>query len=34
MTERVWADLLRHSPEIRDDVTMLVLTPGARPFNS
>ncbi|MDV7219566.1 PP2C family protein-serine/threonine phosphatase [Streptomyces prunicolor] len=34
MTELVWADLLRHSPEIRDDVTMLVLTPGARPFNS
>ncbi|MEV0477373.1 SpoIIE family protein phosphatase [Streptomyces prunicolor] len=34
MTELVWADMLRHSPEIRDDVTMLVLTPGARPFNS
>ncbi|MFJ9376454.1 PP2C family protein-serine/threonine phosphatase [Streptomyces sp. NPDC101455] len=31
MTERVWADLLRYSPEIRDDVTMLVLTPRARP---
>jgi len=34
MADRVWADLLRYSPEIRDDVTMLVLTPGARPFNS
>ena len=26
--ERVWADLLRHSPAVRDDVTMLVLAPG------
>jgi serine phosphatase RsbU (regulator of sigma subunit) len=34
MADRVWADLLRYSPEIRDDVTMLVLTTGARPFNS
>lgn len=33
MAERVWADLLRHSPEIRDDVTMLVLTPRA-PYGS
>ncbi len=28
LPERVWADVLRHSEEIRDDVTMLVLTPG------
>lgn len=27
LTERVWADLLRHCGEVRDDVTMLVLTP-------
>lgn len=27
--ERVWADVLRHSEEVRDDVTMLVLTPDA-----
>lgn len=27
MAERVWADLLRHCRTIRDDVTMLVLTP-------
>ncbi|MER5428124.1 PP2C family protein-serine/threonine phosphatase [Streptomyces sp. NPDC002588] len=26
--DRVWADLLRHSPAVRDDVTMLVLAPG------
>lgn len=31
MAERVWADLLGHAPEIRDDVTMLVLTPLAQP---
>ncbi|MFF5187595.1 PP2C family protein-serine/threonine phosphatase [Streptomyces sp. NPDC000345] len=29
-TTRVWTDLLRHSPAVRDDVTMLVLAP-ARP---
>ncbi|MFJ9896204.1 PP2C family protein-serine/threonine phosphatase [Streptomyces sp. NPDC091280] len=28
LAERVWADVLSHSEEIRDDVTMLVLTPG------
>ncbi|MEV1063506.1 PP2C family protein-serine/threonine phosphatase [Streptomyces sp. NPDC050263] len=28
--DRVWADVLRHSPTVRDDVTMLVLAP-ARP---
>ncbi|MFJ8113528.1 PP2C family protein-serine/threonine phosphatase [Streptomyces sp. NPDC096132] len=27
-TARVWADLLRHSPTVRDDVTMLLLAPG------
>ena len=27
LAERVWADVLRYSEEIRDDVTMLVLTP-------
>ncbi|MCT7355908.1 serine/threonine-protein phosphatase, partial [Streptomyces sp. 15-116A] len=27
LTERVWADLVRHCPEVRDDVTMLVLAP-------
>ncbi|MGW0583542.1 PP2C family protein-serine/threonine phosphatase, partial [Streptomyces sp. NPDC002920] len=26
---RVWADVLRHSPAVRDDVTMLVLAPDA-----
>ncbi|MER6956726.1 PP2C family protein-serine/threonine phosphatase [Streptomyces sp. NPDC000618] len=25
--DRVWADVLRHSPTVRDDVTMLVLAP-------
>ncbi|MGW6295235.1 PP2C family protein-serine/threonine phosphatase [Streptomyces sp. NPDC055058] len=25
---RVWRDLLRHSPDVQDDVTMLVLTPA------
>ncbi len=30
MAERVWTDLLGHTPEIRDDVTMLVLTPRAQ----
>ncbi|MET9765503.1 PP2C family protein-serine/threonine phosphatase [Streptomyces sp. NPDC006372] len=25
---RVWSDLLRHCPDVRDDVTMLVLAPG------
>ncbi len=27
---RVWADVLRHCPAVRDDVTMLVLAPGHR----
>ncbi|MEU3948484.1 PP2C family protein-serine/threonine phosphatase [Streptomyces sp. NPDC029526] len=27
LAERVWADLLRHCPEVHDDVTMLVLAP-------
>lgn len=27
LAERLWADVLRHSEEIRDDVSMLVLTP-------
>lgn len=27
---RVWADVVRHSPEVRDDVTMLVLAPRRR----
>jgi serine/threonine protein phosphatase PrpC len=25
--DRVWADVLRHATEVRDDVTMLVLDP-------
>ncbi|WP_229870046.1 PP2C family protein-serine/threonine phosphatase [Streptomyces phaeofaciens] len=28
--DRVWADVLRHSPAVRDDVTMLVLAPADR----
>ncbi|MFC9910748.1 PP2C family protein-serine/threonine phosphatase [Streptomyces sp. NPDC127197] len=31
LTDRVWADLLRHSRVIRDDVTMLVLAPRPPP---
>ncbi|MEV8592722.1 PP2C family protein-serine/threonine phosphatase [Streptomyces sp. NPDC052012] len=27
LTERVWADLVRHCPDVQDDVTMLVLAP-------
>ncbi|GGS90294.1 PP2C family protein-serine/threonine phosphatase [Streptomyces violaceus] len=27
LAERVWADLVRHCPDVRDDVTMLVLAP-------
>lgn len=27
LTERVWADLVRYSPDVQDDVTMLVLAP-------
>ncbi|MDQ0746184.1 serine phosphatase RsbU (regulator of sigma subunit) [Streptomyces africanus] len=28
--ERVWTDLVRYCPDVRDDVTMLVLAPRAR----
>jgi len=28
LAERVWSDLVRHSPVLQDDVTMLVLAPG------
>ncbi|MEU3853936.1 PP2C family protein-serine/threonine phosphatase [Streptomyces sp. NPDC029554] len=27
LAERVWSDLVRHCPDVRDDVTMLVLAP-------
>ncbi|MDN0197844.1 PP2C family protein-serine/threonine phosphatase [Streptomyces sp. S.PNR 29] len=30
LAEQVWADLVRHCPDVRDDVTMLVLAPRAR----
>ncbi|MCX4767123.1 serine/threonine-protein phosphatase [Streptomyces sp. NBC_01275] len=30
LADRVWADVVRHSPAVRDDVTMLVLTPVRR----
>ncbi|GAA0660281.1 PP2C family protein-serine/threonine phosphatase [Streptomyces thermocarboxydovorans] len=29
LTERVWADLVGHCPDVQDDVTMLVLVPWA-----
>ena len=29
LAERVWSDLVRYAPELEDDVTMLVLAPGA-----
>jgi serine phosphatase RsbU (regulator of sigma subunit) len=29
LAEQVWADLVRHCPDVRDDVTMLVLAPRA-----
>ncbi|MFE6523496.1 PP2C family protein-serine/threonine phosphatase [Streptomyces sp. NPDC057794] len=31
LAERVWSDLVRHCPDVRDDVTMLVLAPCPRP---
>jgi serine phosphatase RsbU (regulator of sigma subunit) len=31
LAERVWSDLVRHCPDVRDDVTMLVLEPCPRP---
>ncbi|GAB2757930.1 PP2C family protein-serine/threonine phosphatase [Streptomyces bullii] len=31
LAERVWADLVRHCPDVRDDVTMLVLAPEPGP---
>ena len=27
LAERVWTDLVRHCPDVQDDVTMLVLAP-------
>ncbi|WP_051804027.1 PP2C family protein-serine/threonine phosphatase [Streptomyces sp. NRRL S-474] len=30
LAERVWTDLVRHCPDLRDDVTMLVLAPRPR----
>ncbi|MFD8150795.1 PP2C family protein-serine/threonine phosphatase [Streptomyces sp. NPDC059720] len=30
LAEQVWSDLLRHSPDVQDDVTMLVLAPGPK----
>ncbi|SOR84137.1 PP2C family protein-serine/threonine phosphatase [Streptomyces chartreusis] len=30
LAERVWTDLVRHCPDVRDDVTMLVLAPRPR----
>ncbi|GAB2871599.1 PP2C family protein-serine/threonine phosphatase [Streptomyces deserti] len=31
LAEHVWADLVRYCPDVRDDVTMLVLAPGPGP---